>query len=100
MLYVGLVNFLFLLRLALAKQGGSRKQIYAAVLFSLFLFSAFRYQVGCDWMGYYFQYIRAADTAEFENELLWSMKHLACDADWRLRAKLTSIQLMSERFAC
>jgi len=46
------------------------------------------------------QYIRAADTAEFENELLWSMKHLACDADWRLRAKLTSIQLMSERFAC
>jgi hypothetical protein len=75
MLYVGLVNFLFLLRLALAKQGGSRKQIYAAVLFSLFLFTAFRYQVGCDWMGYYFQYIRAADfewsTAVAVREPIW-----------------------------
>lgn len=61
MLYVGLTNFLFLLRYAFAKQGRARKQIYAVVLFSLFLFSAFRYQVGCDWSGYYFQYAIAAN---------------------------------------
>lgn len=61
MLYLGMTNFLFLLRYALAKQGGARKQIYPVVLFSLFLFSAFRYQVGCDWSGYYFQYAQAAE---------------------------------------
>jgi hypothetical protein len=60
MLYVGLTNILFLIRYALAKQRGARKQIYFVVLFSLFVFSAFRYQVGCDWSGYYFQYARAA----------------------------------------
>lgn len=61
MLYVGLTNILFLLRYALAGRGGARKQIYAVVLFGLFLFSAFRYQVGCDWSGYYFQYTGAAN---------------------------------------
>ena len=61
MLYVGLTNILFLLRYALAGRGGARKQIYAVVLFGLFLFSAFRYQVGCDWSGYYFQYAGAAN---------------------------------------
>lgn len=61
MLYVGLTNFLFLLRYAFARRGGARQQIYAVVLFGLFLFSAFRYQVGCDWSGYYFQYAAAAD---------------------------------------
>lgn len=59
MLYLGLTNFLFLLRYVLAQRDGARKQIYAVVLFSLFLFSAFRYQVGCDWSGYYFQYVAA-----------------------------------------
>jgi hypothetical protein len=61
MLYLGLTNFLFLLRYALGKQGGESKQIYSVVLCSLFLFSAFRYQVGCDWSGYYFQYVGAAN---------------------------------------
>lgn len=61
MLYVGLTNFLFLLRYALAKQGGRGKQAYIVILIGLFLFSAFRYQVGCDWSGYYFQYNIAAD---------------------------------------
>ncbi len=60
MLYLGLTNFLFLLRFAFAKQGGTRKQFYIVVVFSLFLFSAFRYQVGCDWSAYYFQYIGSA----------------------------------------
>ena len=61
MLYVGLTNLLFLLRYALARNGGLRKQIYFLVLAILFVFSAFRYQVGCDWSGYYYQYRGAAD---------------------------------------
>lgn len=60
MLYVGLTNFLFLLRYAFAKQGRAHKQLYILLLLGLFLFSAFRYQVGCDWSGYYFQYVGAA----------------------------------------
>ena len=61
MRHVGLMSFLFPLRFALAKQSGSGKQIYAVVLFSLILFITFRYQVGCDWMGQYFQYTAAAN---------------------------------------
>ena len=57
MLYVGFTNFLFLLRYALARQGPLRKQLYFLVLTALFVFSAFRYQVGCDWSGYYYQYL-------------------------------------------
>ena len=75
MLYVGLMNFLFLLRFALAKQCGSGKHIYAVVLFGLFMFAAFRYQVGCDWTGYYFQYTVVANfewsTALAVREPLW-----------------------------
>lgn len=60
MLYLGLTNILFMLRYALAGRDLARVQIYYPVLLGLFLFSAFRYQVGCDWSGYYFQYISAA----------------------------------------
>ena len=61
MLYVGVSCVLFLLRYALARNGTLRGQIYFAVLVSLFLLSAFRYQVGCDWAGYYYQYLGAAN---------------------------------------
>lgn len=60
MLYLGLTNFLFLARYALMNQR-AREWIYTIVLFGLFLFSAFRYQVGCDWSGYYNQFDAAAD---------------------------------------
>ena len=60
MLYVGLTYVLFMLRYALARQGALRKQLYFVVLVALFVFSAFRYQVGCDWSGYYYQYLGAA----------------------------------------
>jgi hypothetical protein len=59
MVYFGLTNLLFLLRYALARAQVARRQIYYAVLLALFLFSAFRYQVGCDWSGYYYQYLAA-----------------------------------------
>lgn len=61
MLYLGLTNLLFLLRYALARHEAVRNQFYFAVLAALFTFSAFRFQVGCDWSGYYFQYLRAAN---------------------------------------
>ncbi|NIJ41643.1 hypothetical protein FHS78_001933 [Parvibaculum indicum] len=61
MFYLSLTTSLFFLRYVLAGRDGARVQIYYPVLFGLFLLSAFRYQVGCDWSGYYFQYARAAD---------------------------------------
>jgi hypothetical protein len=61
MLYLGLTNLLFFLRYAFAGQSGLRKQVYPLILLGLFLFSAFRYRVGCDWSGYYVQYLSAAD---------------------------------------
>ncbi|MDA7760374.1 EpsG family protein [Amylibacter sp.] len=61
MLYQGLIIALLILRYALADKTILSKQVYFFVLFGLFLFSAFRYQVGCDWSGYYYQYLRAAD---------------------------------------
>ena len=61
MLYIGLNSSLFLLRYVLAQNGRLRKQIYFLVMVTLFVFSAFRYQVGCDWAGYYYQHLSAAD---------------------------------------
>lgn len=59
MVYFGLANVLFLLRYALASAQNARRQFYYIVLWGLFLFSAFRFQVGCDWSGYYHQFLVA-----------------------------------------
>ena len=59
MVYFGLANMLFLLRYALASAQNARRQFYYIVLWALFIFSAFRFQVGCDWSGYYHQFIIA-----------------------------------------
>ena len=61
MVYLGLTGALFLLRFALTGHTTSGKLVYFVVLVGLFLFSAFRYQVGCDWSGYYNQYLIAAN---------------------------------------
>ncbi|MGV0908797.1 EpsG family protein [Martelella sp. FOR1707] len=66
MLYFGVANLLFLTRYALASASRARRQFYYIILLSLFLFSAFRFQVGCDWSGYYYQYLAA-------REFNWSM---------------------------
>lgn len=60
MLYLGLTNVLFILRYALARMQVLRRQFYYILLLALFIFSAFRYEVGCDWSGYYNQYLRAS----------------------------------------
>ncbi len=61
MLYVNLTALLFLLRFGLAGRARLRGQLYYVILIALFLFSAFRYRVGCDWPGYFIQYSSAAD---------------------------------------
>lgn len=59
MVYVGIMNLLFLLRLGLKGKLKLQGEVYFLILAALFLFSAFRYEVGCDWSGYYFQFIGA-----------------------------------------
>jgi hypothetical protein len=59
MVYLGMTIAFFMLRYALADKTAFSRQVYFVVLFGLFLFSAFRYQVGCDWSGYYYQYLNA-----------------------------------------
>lgn len=75
MLYLGLTSALFLLRFALVGQMTSSKLFYFVVLIGLFLFSAFRYQVGCDWSGYYHQFLRAGNldwsSITSESEPIW-----------------------------
>jgi glycosyltransferase involved in cell wall biosynthesis len=46
------------------------------------------------------QYIRSADTTDFENRLAQSMEQFVGGADWRFRARQASTRLMAERFAC
>ena len=53
MVYIVITGFLFLLRYILRNKRDGRNQIYYVVLLGLFLFSTYRYQVGCDWYGYY-----------------------------------------------
>ncbi|MDA9900450.1 EpsG family protein, partial [Planktomarina temperata] len=49
-------NFIFfslvLLQLSLKKHDGRRTLVYLITLCVLFIFSGFRYEVGCDWTGY------------------------------------------------
>lgn len=49
-------SLLILLRYTLKGQVKLRNQLYPPVLFALFLFSAFRFEVGCDWTGYLNQF--------------------------------------------
>jgi len=61
MLYLGLTSILFLLRYALSRHGAALEIFYFFTLVWLFFFSAFRFRVGCDWGGYYHQYLAAVN---------------------------------------
>ncbi|WP_448579499.1 EpsG family protein [Thermaurantiacus sp.] len=52
MIYVTVYAALILFRLALVGQPKLARQVYPIILSLLFLFSAFRFEVGCDWSGY------------------------------------------------
>ncbi len=58
MIYAAIFVLLVLLRWSLTGQPKLMAQLYPLLLFGLFLFSAFRFEVGCDWSGYYNQYFR------------------------------------------
>lgn len=75
MIYVVLFLALILLRLVLAHHSRLRDQIYPVVLAALFLFVAFRLEVGCDWNGYYRHFLIQLDLgfadALAQREPLW-----------------------------
>lgn len=58
MMYLAVFNGLILLRVAVKDAMRLRGQLYVPLLILLFLFSAFRFEVGCDWTGYLNQYYR------------------------------------------
>lgn len=75
MIYISILLTLFLIRYVCSQNVKIQDTAYYLILFSLFLFSAFRYEVGCDWIGYYLQFSsnfgRAPSTSVFEREGLW-----------------------------
>ena len=54
--YNVLFLFLILLRVLMSDTPKLRRQIYPIVLTILFVISAFRFEVGCDWTGYLYRY--------------------------------------------
>lgn len=56
MLYLTIFGAFLFLRLASTRDMRARLTTYSIVLFLLFLFTAFRFEVGCDWTGYFAQY--------------------------------------------
>lgn len=69
MTYIALTALLFLLRFSLKGQPVLARQLYPLVLAVLFAFSAFRWEVGCDWGGYNYNYL-AAQRMEFADAAL------------------------------
>ncbi|MFN3590969.1 MAG: EpsG family protein [Thermaurantiacus sp.] len=66
------------LRLTLAGQPGLQRQIYWLVLLFLFLFVAFRFEIGCDWSGYLNQFDLQrdggfAETLEARDPAWWTL---------------------------
>lgn len=56
MIYVAVFNLMVLLRYALGRLTTLPPLVYPALLITLFVFSAFRFEVGCDWGGYWDHY--------------------------------------------
>lgn len=76
--YVTIFGLMVLLRYALMRRPKARSQIYPVLLLSLFVFSAFRFEVGCDWLGYLNQWeIQKSSTARMAllrvEPVWWSM---------------------------
>lgn len=75
MIYVVLFGAMIAVQLTLARAVQSRAQSYAVIVVSLFIFSAFRFEVGCDWGGYINQYFvfggMSLSEAWSNREALW-----------------------------
>lgn len=59
-MYVAILIGLFFLAYGAGRRPQARNTIYWLVLIGLFVFSAFRFRVGCDWSGYYINFIDGA----------------------------------------
>jgi len=74
-IYFLIFLFLIFLRYSLGGHTRLREQLYMPLLILLFVFSAFRFEVGCDWFGYLNQYNVYAQLTFFEglgvHEPLW-----------------------------
>ena len=73
--YLVIFYLLILLRYGLMGYPKARKGTYYLVIIGLFFFAAFRFEVGCDWWGYYNQWVRQSqgtlDTALQDREPTW-----------------------------
>lgn len=56
MIYLTIFNGLLFMRATMRAALRRRAEIYWPLLVGLFIFSAFRFEVGCDWTGYLHQY--------------------------------------------
>jgi hypothetical protein len=63
-IYILFALVLFVFSHASLRYKKLRRQAYYPVLLALFVFAAFRFQVGCDWSGYYYQCVAAEDVSE------------------------------------
>lgn len=75
MIYIFTSIFLFSLHFLLRNYPKESNFMYYIILFLLFIFSAFRFEVGCDWLAYdyYFEKIKNVDwlTGAFRRDWLW-----------------------------
>lgn len=81
MLYLSLFNILIFLRFMLQRMAAERLIAYYVLILLLFLFSAFRLEVGCDWPGYLAQYQSLAnmsleDVLASRDPLWWGLMEL------------------------
>lgn len=77
MIYLVIFGVLIFLRYILVGQATLRIQLLPILTFFLFIFSAFRFQVGCDWSNYLIQYSgynpEAANSFNLFNEPLYKI---------------------------
>jgi len=79
--YLFVTYGLFLLPFHFGKRLAASRQVYIFILSILFLFSAFRFEVGCDWAGYFYQYLGAEArllmlSADAREPLWWAILYL------------------------
>lgn len=80
-MYLALLGALFATRLSIGKGAAAGRQIYWGLLIGLFLFSAFRFRVGCDWSNYYLNFVISEglsfDEALQRSEPVWWLIQIA-----------------------
>ena len=81
MIYLTIFNGLLLMRATMRAALRRRAEIYWPLLIGLFLFSAFRFEVGCDWSGYLNQYSvqlgsNLQDALDRSDPLWWALIEL------------------------